>query len=84
MCLIFYVSIDKMPKPQLYKRSVLNTRPINMTLNLECSEEPLSVAQLMSSVKMKENYDRVSLSDNHFFSDILHIDFFSFFRFQLS
>lgn len=57
----------KMPKSSLYKRSVLNSRPINMTLNLECNEEPLSVAQLMSGVMYKENYDRVSLSDNETF-----------------
>ncbi|XP_012223210.1 uncharacterized protein [Linepithema humile] len=49
-----------MPKPQLYKRSVLKSRPLNMTLNLECSEEPLSAAQLRSSIKLKENCDKVS------------------------
>lgn len=53
-----------MPKSQLYKRSVLKSRPLNMTLNLECSEEPLSAAQLRASVMLKENCDKVSLSNN--------------------
>ncbi|XP_012285507.1 uncharacterized protein LOC105702483 isoform X3 [Orussus abietinus] len=49
-----------MPKGRLITRSVTNTRPINMTLNLECTEEALSEAQLMSRIKYKENFDRVS------------------------
>lgn len=31
-----------------------------MTLNLECTEEPLSEAQLMLRLELKENYDRVA------------------------
>lgn len=31
-----------------------------MTLNLECSEEPLSEAQLVLRLELKENYDRVA------------------------
>ncbi|XP_025159668.1 uncharacterized protein LOC105187905 isoform X3 [Harpegnathos saltator] len=48
-----------MPKTRMFTRSVTNTRPINMTLNLECSEEPLSEAQLVLKTKLKENVDRV-------------------------
>lgn len=56
-----------MPKTRMFSRTVTNTRPISMTLNLECSEEPLSEAQLVSKVKLKENIDRVNLSANCFF-----------------
>lgn len=51
-----------MPRPKLFTRSVLTRRPINMTLNLECTEEPLSEAQLTSRTKLKEDYDRVNTS----------------------
>lgn len=54
------VVTEKMPKTRLITRSIVNTRPVNMTLNLECTEEPLSEAQLMSRVKLKENCDRVA------------------------
>lgn len=40
-------------------RSVTSTRPLNMTLSLECKEEPLSEAQLMLRMKVKENCDMV-------------------------
>ncbi|XP_053982291.1 uncharacterized protein LOC128878260 isoform X1 [Hylaeus volcanicus] len=49
-----------MPKNRLITRSVTNTRPSHMTLNLECAEEPLSEAQLMLQLELKENYDRVA------------------------
>ncbi|XP_050447786.1 uncharacterized protein LOC126849694 isoform X3 [Cataglyphis hispanica] len=49
-----------MPRPRLFTRSVLTRRPINMTLNLECTEDPLSEAQLISRTKLKEDYDRVA------------------------
>jgi len=49
-----------MPKARLFARSVTNTRPLNMTLNMECTEESLTEAQLSSKTKFKENYDRVS------------------------
>jgi len=49
-----------MPKARLFARSVTNTRPLNMTLNMECIEESLTEAQLSSKTKFKENYDRVS------------------------
>ncbi|XP_039311217.1 uncharacterized protein LOC105200390 isoform X2 [Solenopsis invicta] len=52
-------STENMPKVRLYSRSILNTRPINMILNLECTEEPLSEAQQTSKIKLKENYDKV-------------------------
>lgn len=44
----------------MFARSVTNTRPVNMTLNLECTEEPLSEAQLLSKTKLKDNIDRVT------------------------
>lgn len=70
LTLIIYFAFDfliliatvKMPRQRLFTRSVLNKRPINMTLNLECTEEPLSEAQLISRTKFKENYDRVNSS----------------------
>ncbi|XP_032672689.1 uncharacterized protein LOC116844778 isoform X2 [Odontomachus brunneus] len=49
-----------MPKTRLFARSITNTRPVNMTLNLECNEEPLSEAQLVSKTKLKDNIDRVA------------------------
>ncbi|XP_017788953.1 PREDICTED: uncharacterized protein LOC108571427 [Habropoda laboriosa] len=49
-----------MPKNRLVTRSVTNSRPHHMTLNLECTEEPLSEAQLMLRLELKENYDRVA------------------------
>ncbi|CAK9827128.1 Pogo transposable element with ZNF domain [Anthophora retusa] len=49
-----------MPKNRLVTRSVTNSRPHHMTLNLECVEEPLSEAQLMLRLELKENYDRVA------------------------
>lgn len=49
-----------MPRQRLFTRSVLTKRPINMTLNLECTEEPLSEAQLISRTKLKEDCDRVT------------------------
>ncbi|XP_018407608.1 PREDICTED: uncharacterized protein LOC108783520 [Cyphomyrmex costatus] len=52
-------SIDKMPRSRMYSRSILNARPPNMILNLECTEEPLSEAQLQLKTKQKENYDKV-------------------------
>ncbi|XP_036141434.1 uncharacterized protein LOC105833640 isoform X3 [Monomorium pharaonis] len=53
-------STDSMPKIRMYSRSVLSTRPTDMTLNLECTEEPLSEAQQMSRTKHKEDYDKVT------------------------
>ncbi|EGI63571.1 Pogo transposable element with ZNF domain [Acromyrmex echinatior] len=49
-----------MPRARIFSRSVLNARPLNMTLNLECIEEPLSEAQLQIRTKQKENYDKVT------------------------
>lgn len=54
------VHFTKMPKNRLVTRSVTNSRPPHMTLNLECTEEPLSEAQLMLRLELKENYDRVA------------------------
>ncbi|XP_026830273.1 uncharacterized protein LOC105286543 isoform X4 [Ooceraea biroi] len=54
------VPTDKMPKTRLFTRSVINARPINMTLNMECTEEPLSEVQLSSRTKLKDNCNRVS------------------------
>ncbi|CAD6202029.1 GSCOCG00002909001-RA-CDS [Cotesia congregata] len=48
-----------MAKGRLITRSVSKNRPVDMTLNLECSDEPLSEAQLAMSTKLKENYERV-------------------------
>lgn len=56
------IATGKMPRQRLFTRSVLTKRPINMTLNLECTEEPLSEAQLISRTKFKEDYDRVNIS----------------------
>ncbi|XP_024946779.1 uncharacterized protein LOC107273670 isoform X2 [Cephus cinctus] len=49
-----------MPKARLIARSVTNVRPLSMTLNLECMEEPLSEVQNMTRVKMKSDHDRVA------------------------
>ncbi|XP_051167778.1 uncharacterized protein LOC127285685 [Leptopilina boulardi] len=49
-----------MPKARLITRSVTMVRPPDMTLNLECVEEPLSDAQLSFRSKYKENFDSVS------------------------
>ncbi|XP_046144610.1 uncharacterized protein LOC114880486 isoform X2 [Osmia bicornis bicornis] len=49
-----------MPKTRLVTRSASNSRPSHMTLNLECTEEPLSEAQLTLRLELKENYDRVA------------------------
>jgi len=62
-----------MPRARMFSRSVLNARPLNMTLNLECIEEPLSEAQLQIKTKQKENYDKVILSGNNFFFDDMSI-----------
>ena len=65
------VHFTKMPKNRLVTRSVTNSRPPHMTLNLECTEEPLSEAQLMLRLDLKENYDRVCFFIhflNYFFS----------------
>lgn len=61
---------DKMPRPRLYARSVLTKRPLHMTLNLECTEEPLSEAQLISRTKFKEDCDRVNTSAYLFFLEM--------------
>lgn len=48
-----------------------------MTLNLECTEDPLSEAQLISRTKHKEDYDRVNISTYLFLAMyILYIDLF--------
>ena len=57
----------------MFSRSVLNARPLNMTLNLECIEEPLSEAQLQIRTKQKENYDKVILPGNNFFFSNIRI-----------
>ncbi|XP_011867897.1 PREDICTED: uncharacterized protein LOC105562025 isoform X2 [Vollenhovia emeryi] len=54
------LSPDKMPKVRVFARSVINVRPANMTLNLECTEEPLSEAQQTYRSNLKENYDKVA------------------------
>ncbi|XP_076284718.1 relative of woc [Lasioglossum baleicum] len=61
--------ITKMPKTRLITRSVTNTRPSHMTLNLECAEEPLSEAQLMLRLELKENYDRVAATLDELIKD---------------
>lgn len=45
--------------PRCYSRSVTRNRPVNMTLNLECFEEPLSEAQIAFRNKQKENFNKV-------------------------
>nr|XP_012142642.1 PREDICTED: uncharacterized protein LOC100881864 isoform X4 [Megachile rotundata] len=54
------LNATKMPKSRLITRSASSCRPSNMTLNLECTEEPLSEAQLTLRLELKENYDRVA------------------------
>lgn len=49
-----------MPKGRLITRSVTSTRPISMTLNLDCCEEPLSDSQIAHRAKLKENHDKVA------------------------
>ncbi|XP_033209365.1 uncharacterized protein LOC117168099 isoform X3 [Belonocnema kinseyi] len=49
-----------MSKSRLITRSVTRVRPAEMTLNLECVEEPLSDAQLTFRSKYKENFEKVS------------------------
>lgn len=56
-----------MPRVRMFSRTVINARPPNMTLNLECTEEPLSEAQQMLKTKLKEDCDRVSLPANYLF-----------------
>ncbi|XP_034950056.1 uncharacterized protein [Chelonus insularis] len=51
-----------MTKERFITRSIITTRPADMTLNLDCSDEPLSEAQLIARSKLKENYDRVIAS----------------------
>ncbi|KAK0158266.1 hypothetical protein PV328_009290 [Microctonus aethiopoides] len=51
-----------MAKGRLVSRSTTSTRPPDMTLNLDCTDEPLSNAQLLSRLKLKESYDRVMKS----------------------
>ncbi|XP_026666788.1 uncharacterized protein LOC108632966 isoform X1 [Ceratina calcarata] len=51
-----------MPKSRLIMRSHTNNRPSYMTLNLECTDEPLSEAQLKLQQELKENYDKVAAS----------------------
>ncbi|XP_043288615.1 uncharacterized protein row [Venturia canescens] len=48
-----------MSKGRLITRSVTSTRPVDMTLNLDCIEDSLSEAQQMTRMKIKENYDKV-------------------------
>lgn len=48
-------------KGRLITRSITNTRPIDMTLNLDCIDEPLSEAQLASLNRSKENYEKIKL-----------------------
>ncbi|XP_066594901.1 uncharacterized protein row [Prorops nasuta] len=48
-----------MPKGRIISRLVTNTRPINMTLNLECIEEPLSQAQHNANEKLDESHHRL-------------------------
>lgn len=43
-------------------RSHTTNRPSYMTLNLECTDEPLSEAQLKFQQELKENYDKVAAS----------------------
>jgi len=49
-----------MPRVRIFSRSVLNARPANMTLNLECTEEPLSEAQQQLRTKLKKDCDEVN------------------------
>ncbi|KAK2589003.1 hypothetical protein KPH14_001852 [Odynerus spinipes] len=49
-----------MPKSRIVSRSVTNSRPLHMTLNLECMEEPLSESQLKQKVKLQEDCDKVA------------------------
>lgn len=56
-----------MPRLRVFSRSVINIRPLNMTLNLECTEEPLSESQQTLRTKLKEDCDRVNSLANNFF-----------------
>ncbi|XP_077271885.1 relative of woc isoform X1 [Temnothorax americanus] len=53
--------MDKMPRVRMFSRSVINVRPANMTLNLECSEEPLNEAQQKLRTKLKDDSNRVAV-----------------------
>ncbi|XP_063976643.1 uncharacterized protein LOC135162291 [Diachasmimorpha longicaudata] len=44
---------------RVVNRSITINRPIDMTLNLDCIEEPLSEAQLAFKSRIQEDYDRV-------------------------
>ena len=55
-----------MPKTRLITRSITTVRPTDMTLNLECAEEPLTEAQLNFRSKYKENFEKVSPMYYHF------------------
>lgn len=55
-----------MPRVRMFSRTVINTRPSSMTLNLECTEEPLSETQQILKMKLKEDCDRVNSCQSFF------------------
>ena len=55
---IFFAGCPNMSKSRLI-RCVTTVRPADMTLNLECMEEPLSDSQLTFRSKYKENFEKV-------------------------
>lgn len=48
-----------MPKTRTITRSVMGARPLHMTLNLECIEEPLSESQLKQRDQLQEDCSKV-------------------------
>ena len=48
-------------------RSITKNRPLDMTLNLECTEEPLNDAQNTYKNKITENFNKVFFVINLFF-----------------
>ncbi|KAF7992971.1 hypothetical protein HCN44_005752 [Aphidius gifuensis] len=56
-------------KNRLITRSITTTRPVDMTLNLDCVDEPLSEAQLTYLGKSKENYDKVQAKIDEMIKD---------------
>ncbi|XP_035744018.1 uncharacterized protein LOC118451481 isoform X2 [Vespa mandarinia] len=49
-----------MPKSRTVSRSITSNRPLHMTLNLECIEEPLSESQLKQREKLQEDCNKVA------------------------
>ncbi|XP_011310606.1 uncharacterized protein [Fopius arisanus] len=51
--------MSTMAPGRVLTRSVTTTRPIDMTLSLDCIEEPLSEAQIALKSRIQEDYERV-------------------------